>query len=192
MSRLRSTLTRTASLIALTVLVPCWGACEGNDKPAPSTKPIAAKVTKTEAGPVNYDVRRIRPRNEEPLEAMFERLRKQALADNKRVAVLFSADWCEPCRILDAELGGTHPREQIGDVRLLEFKEEDWSAVTRLDEYNKLRERWDTNAGSYPLLVLLRSDGSILEEMKAAKERLEAAGKQATLPVWFVDTRDLH
>ncbi len=173
-------------------------ACESqNTKPAKVAEGVAEGVNSQPAStdpanPVNYDVRRIRPRNEEPLADMFERLRKQAIADDKRVAVLFSADWCEPCRILDAELGGTHPAKQIGDVRILEFKEEDWSAVTRLDEYNKLRERWDTNAGSYPLLALLRSDGSLLEEMKSAKERLEGAGQQATLPVWFVDTRDLH
>jgi len=180
----------TPSKVAmLLLLLPLW-AC--NNPPAQVKKAaVSQQVLGPVTGPVNYDVRRIRPRNEETLADAFAKLRKQALADNKRVAVLFSADWCEPCRILDAELGDSHPTEQIGDVRIFEFKEEDWSAVTRLDEYNKLRTRWDGDTGAYPLMVLLRSDGSTLEEMKKAKVRLEAAGQQATLPNWFVDTRDL-
>ena len=181
----------TPSKVAILLsLLPLW-AC--NNPPAQPKKAAVSQqvVGPATNGPINYDVRRIRPRNEETLEDAFAKLHKQALADKKRVAVLFSADWCEPCRILDAELGDSYPAEQIGDVRIFEFKEEDWSAVTRLDEYNKLRKRWDSDTGAYPMLALVRSDGSILEEMKKAKERLEAAGQQATLPNWFVDTREL-
>jgi len=178
-----------SKLAVLLLIAPLW-AC--NNPPAQVQKAaIAEQVVGPANGPTNYDVRRIRPRNEAPLADVFAKLHKQALADNKRVAVLFSADWCEPCQILDAELGDSHPSEQIGDVRIFEFKEEDWSKVTRLDEYNKLRKRWDGDTGAYPLMVLLRSDGSTLEEMKKAKERLEAAGQQATLPNWFVDTKNL-
>lgn len=138
---------------------------------------------------MGYDLRRLRPRDEETLAAMFERLRAQALADGKRVAVLFSADWCEPCRKLDAELGNRHSPEMIGDVRILELKEEDWSAAARMDEFNELRRRWADQVGSYPLLMLLDAEGQRLEEMKQAIERLEAASIEPTLANWFADTR---
>lgn len=150
--------------------------------PAPAAKPAAD-------APVGYDLRRLRPRDEETLAAMFERLRAQALADGKRVAVLFSADWCEPCRKLEAELGNQHSAERIGDVRILELKEEDWSAAARMDEFNELRRRWSDQVGSYPLLMLLDAEGKRHEEMKQAIERLEAAQIEPTLANWLADTR---
>ncbi len=164
-------------------------ACEPSEpdagETAPSKKPAAASAEAT----VGYDLRRLRPRNEEPLEAMFERMRAQALKDDKRVAVLFSADWCEPCKRLDAELGNTHPAAQIGDVRILELKEEDWQDATRLDEFNGLRTRWYPKTGTYPVLVLLDKDGAKVEEMKEAIERLTGEGVEPTLPNWFAGTR---
>ena len=116
-------------------------------------------------------------------------MREGALAEGKRVAVLFSADWCEPCRILDAELGNRHPASQIGDVRILEIKEEDWQGATRMDEFNALRERWTDINGSYPFFVLLDPKGQKIEEMKEAKERLEAKGVEPTLAAWFAEGR---
>lgn len=138
---------------------------------------------------VGYDLRRLRPRENEPLADMFERMRTQASAEDKRVAVLFSADWCEPCRILDLELGNTHPSSMIGDVRILELKEDDWSGAARMDEFNGLRRRWEPVLNTYPLLVLLDAEGDQSEEMKQAKDRLEAAGLEPTLPIWFESTR---
>ena len=120
---------------------------------------------------------------------MFERLRGEALRDGKRAAVLFSADWCEPCRDLESELGNRHPASEIGDVRILVLKEEDWTAAARMDEFNALRRRWADQVGSYPLLLLLDAEGQRREEMKAAIERLEAAGAAATLAHWLADTR---
>jgi thiol-disulfide isomerase/thioredoxin len=137
---------------------------------------------------VGYDLRRLRPRDE-PLADMFERVRTDALRENKRVVVLFSADWCEPCRYLDLELGNTHPTSMIGDVRVLELKEDDWVAVARMDEFNSLRRRWEPVLNTYPLVILLDSAGAKIEEMKEAKARLEAAGLEPTLPVWFDMTR---
>lgn len=163
----------------------------GPDAASPTSAQGDAKTSKSDADPsVGYDIRRLRPRNEEPLDAMFDRLRTKAVVDDgKRVAVLFSADWCEPCRKLDAELGNTHPRSAIGDVRILEMKEEDWQSVTRMDEFNNLRKRWYPKAGSYPVLVLLDDKGEKLEEMKEAIARLEQSGTEPTLPNWFESTR---
>ena len=138
---------------------------------------------------VGYDLRRLRPREDEPLADMFARVRAQASAEDKRVAVLFSADWCEPCRVLDLELGNTHPSSMIGDVRVLELKEDDWSKAARMDEFNALRRRWEPVLNTYPLLILLDAEGERREEMKEAKERLEAAGLDPTLPIWFESTR---
>jgi thiol-disulfide isomerase/thioredoxin len=138
---------------------------------------------------VGYDLRRLRPRDDEPLASMFERVRAEALREQKRVVVLFSADWCEPCRHLDLELGNTHPTSMIGDVRVLELKEDDWVAVARMDEFNSLRRRWEPVLNTYPLLILLDAAGGRVEEMKEAKLRLEAAGLDPTLPVWFDMTR---
>ena len=125
--------------------------------PAESTPTIA----KAEQDPlVGYDLRRLRPRDDEPLASMFERVREQAQSEHKRVMVLFSADWCEPCRHLDLELGNTHPESMIGDVRVLELKEDDWVAVARMDEFNSLRRRWEPVLNTYPLLILLDDTAS--------------------------------
>jgi thiol-disulfide isomerase/thioredoxin len=166
------------------VLVVGLVACEAHEPPAP-TEAAAASEVKSEDPLVGYDLRRLRPRDDEPLAAMFERVREQSLRDHKRVAVLFSADWCEPCRHLDLELGNTHPESMIGDVRVLELKEDDWVAVARMDEFNSLRRRWEPVLNTYPLLILLDEAGGRVEEMKEAKLRLEAAGLETTLPVWF-------
>lgn len=145
-----------------------------------------AESDRTESDPlVGYDLRRLRPREGEPLAKMFDRLQAEARADKKRVVVLFSADWCEPCQHLDLELGNTHPRSMIGNVRILELKEDDWSAAARMDEFNSLRARWEPVLGTYPLVVLLDDAGERVEEMREAKDRLEAQGSQATLPLWF-------
>lgn len=138
---------------------------------------------------IGYDLRRLRPRDDETLAAMFERLRVQASVDKKRVAVLFSADWCAPCKRIEAELGSLQPAEQIGDVRIFELKEEDWVEVTRMSEFNELRARWYPKKGSYPVLVLLREDGTAREEMKEAIDRLEGENVEATLPNWFATSR---
>ncbi len=148
-----------------------------------------AKAEEDVIAVVGYDVRRLRPRNEERLEDMFERLFAQARNEDKRVAVLFSADWCEPCQVLDTELGNEHPEEMIGHVRILELKEEDWEAVTRMDEVNSLRARWHKTLDSYPVLVLLDAEGNKVEEMKEAISRLEAEGLEPTLPHWLATHR---
>lgn len=158
-------------------------ACEpssGKPQTESQTAPIAA---------VGYDLRRLRPRNEELLDDMFDRTFDVARDDGKRVAVLFSADWCEPCQVLDTELGNTHPPEMIDHVRILELKEEDWEGVTRMDEFNTLRARWHKTLNSYPVLVLLDEKGSKVEEMKEAISRLEDEGVEPTLPNWLASHR---
>jgi thiol-disulfide isomerase/thioredoxin len=173
---------------ALALLVGCGGEAPVAVKPTP----VAAKATSVVAprdAEVGYDLRRLRPRDEETLAEMFDRQRAQAAKEGKRVAALFSADWCEPCRLLETELGNRHPAQQIGDVRILELKEEDWAGATRMDEFEALRKRWTGNMGSYPLLLLLDEAGKKREEMKEAKDRLSAAGAPDTLAHWFADTR---
>jgi thiol-disulfide isomerase/thioredoxin len=134
---------------------------------------------------IGYDLRRLRPVDDEPLGIMFDRVQKTARGEGKRVVVLFSADWCEPCKRLDLELGNTHPSSMIGDVRILELKEDDWKLAARMDEYNDLRARWEPVAGNYPLVVLLDDQGKRADEMKEAKLRLEAQGLEPTLPIWL-------
>jgi len=136
---------------------------------------------------VGYDLRRLRP-TDEVLGERFDRIAKEALAQDKRVAVLFSADWCEPCQLLELELGNLHPPAAIGDVRIFQLKEEDWEGATRMDEVNALRERWHPTTNSYPVLVLLDDELAKREEMKEAKARLEADGVEPTLPNWFQST----
>jgi thiol-disulfide isomerase/thioredoxin len=166
-------------LLALAMLAGCGGGTDG--EATPSAPGAAAKEPAT----VGYDVRRLRPRNGETLDAMFARMAKEARAEGKHVAVLFSADWCEPCRILELEFGNMHPAERIGHVRILEMKEEDWERATRMNEFNDLRQRWSAPLNQYPLFLLLDESDQKIEEMKEAKERLEAEGKEATLPNWF-------
>jgi len=151
--------------------------------------PAASASASAQAKMIGYDLRRLRPRDDENLAAMFERLHTQAKADNKRVAVLFSADWCAPCKQLEAELGNLQPAEQIEDVRIFELKEEDWAEVTRMSEFNELRARWYPKKGSYPVVILLDEDGAALEEMKEAIDRLEGEGLEPTLPNWFATSR---
>lgn len=172
---------RRAGLI-MAGLLACGGEAAKPEAPGPA-------LVESSQVDVGYELRRLRPRDEEKLEAMFERMRGQALGEGKRVAVLFSADWCEPCRKLETELGNRHPAAQIGDVRVLELKEEDWKTATRMDEFDALRRRWSSDTGSYPLLLLLDAEGRKREEMKEAIDRLEAAGGEPTLARWFADTR---
>ena len=181
-----------SSLSALTLVAGL--ACGPGDSPSQTsasspTAEAPAAAAGDSAKMIGYDLRRLRPRDDETLAAMFERLHKQAKADNKRIAVLFSADWCAPCKKLEAELGNLQPAEQIEDVRVFELKEEDWTEVTRMSEFNDLRARWYPKKGSYPVLVLLDEDGSALEEMKEAIDRLEGEGLEPTLPNWFATSR---
>ncbi|MBK7824632.1 hypothetical protein [Nannocystis sp.] len=169
---------------ALAVLL--GGSTVGCGEAAKSVSAPRAAAADTSVG---YELRRLRPRDEERLAAMFDRLRAQAVAEGKRVAVLFSADWCEPCRELETELGNRHSAAEIGDVRIFELKEEDWTAATRMDEFDALRRRWSGITGSYPLLILLDDQGQQREEMKEAITRLEAAGIAPTLANWLADTR---
>lgn len=175
---------RSIVVWALAVMCGCGGEAA---KPAVAVAPVVVKPESD--AEVGYDLRRLRPRDEETLAEMFDRQRAQAAKEGKRVAALFSADWCEPCRLLETELGNRHPAQQIGDVRILELKEEDWAGATRMDEFDALRKRWTGNTGSYPLLLLLDEAGKKREEMKEAKERLAAAGAPDTLAHWFADTR---
>ena len=158
------------------------------DKPAQSAD-ADTKQAPTAAPMVGYDLRRLRPREDESLAKMFDRMFEQARGEDKRVVVIFSADWCEPCQLLDLELGNTHPPEMIGDVRVLELKEEDWNNVARMNEFNDLRSRWEPVLNTYPLVVMLDESGAKREEMKEAKDRLEEAGLEPTLPMWFEATR---
>lgn len=176
--------------LALGVLLAA-ASCKGEeDAPATSAKSSSAKASDDDADrEVGYDLRRLRPKNDESLAKMFERLRQGALEEGKVVAVLFSADWCEPCRMLDLEFGNMHRASEIGHIRILEIKEEDWQAVTRMNEVNQLRTRWTPTINAYPVLVALDAKGDGIEEMRDAKDRLEAAGVDPTLPNWFKEVR---
>lgn len=160
--------------------------CKGDETAAEG----AAASDDREEPPANvgYDMRRLRP-TDEPLGPRFDRLRAETVKEGKQVAVLFSADWCEPCQVLEIELGNMHPPSVIGDVRIFQIKEEDWEAKTRMDEVNNLRLRWHPTKNSYPVLILLDDEGNKLEEMKEAKARLESEGLQPTLPNWFQSVR---
>lgn len=154
---------------------------EGESTPAAS----AASASKPAPKKVGYDLRRLRPVDDQPLEQMVERMWAQARADGKQVAMLFSADWCERCRRLELELGNLHPADDIAHVRILELVEEEWEKALRMNEFNALRLRWDSTKNTYPLFVILDDEGAKVEEMKEAVERLEQAGQDPTLPTWF-------
>jgi thiol-disulfide isomerase/thioredoxin len=120
---------------------------------------------------------------------MFDRLRGQAVKDGKRVAVLFSADWCEPCRELETELGNRIRRARSVGCRSSSSRRRTGRRSTRMDEFDALRQRWTGMTGSYPLLMLLDRQGQKQEEMKEAIDRLTAAGVEPTLANWLADTR---
>ncbi len=171
-----------ARFIAFLALAALCGACDGNAEAAPASQPAAKAPAK-----VGYDLRRLRPRDGETLDAMFARMTKAAHEDGKNVAVLFSADWCEPCRRLELELGNEHERERIGGFRILELKEEDWMAATRMNEFNALRKRWYAKLDSYPVFLLLDENDAKVEEMKEAIDRLNAEGVEPTVDNWFAN-----
>jgi hypothetical protein len=170
------------SQLALGLALACGGDASSAAEAGRSAGATAGAAV---AKKVGYDIRRLRPNDAEPLAKTFDEMREAAVGEGKHVAVLFSADWCEPCRVLDLELGNMHPAEDIGHVRILEIKEEDWSRVTRMNELNELRRRWSAPLGVYPLFVLLDAEGQKIEEMPEAKARLEDAGLEATIPAWF-------
>ncbi len=159
--------------------------CDGDAKADAAAEPAARK--KAEDAEVGYDLRRLRPKDGETLDAMFARMAQQANDDGKQVAVLFSADWCEPCRRLELEFGNTHPASKIGKFRILELKEEDWMGASRMNEFNALRKRWYPKTDSYPVFLLLDEEEQKIEEMKEAIDRLGAAGIEPTVDAWFAD-----
>ena len=120
----------------------------GKDAAAAAGGEAPATSARAEISMVGYDVRRIRP-GDTPLVDSFERLRTATLRDGKRAAVLFSADWCQPCRDLAVELGNLHPQGLIDDVRIIELQEEEWQQAVRMDEFNGLRARWDRVLNRY-------------------------------------------
>ncbi|MEM9456382.1 MAG: hypothetical protein AAGF11_19525 [Myxococcota bacterium] len=160
-----------------TPATPAAEAAAAASAPKPTSKPTPKKV--------GYDLRHLRPVDDQPLEQMVERMWAQARADGKQVAMLFSADWCERCQRLELELGNLHPADDIAHVRVLELVEEEWEKALRMNEFNALRLRWDPTKNTYPLLLVLDDKGAKVEEMKEAVERLEQAGQDPTLPTWF-------
>jgi len=150
---------------------------EAAEAPTPAASERSAEI--------GYDLRRLRPVDGQPLVEVFDRMHAQAKAEGKQVAMLFSAEWCERCRRLELELGNLHPADDIGHIRILELVEEDWEKALRMNEFEALRQRWDSTKGTYPLFVVLDEQGKKVEEMKEAIERLEQAGKDTTLPTWF-------
>ena len=169
-------------LVSSVALLSC------SSEPAERTPtPAPARAEPAEVG---YDLRTLRPRNEEPLTDMFERMRQQAKDEGKQVAVLFSAGWCEPCQRLELELGNMHPPSKIGHIRILELKEEDWAAVTRMNEFNDLRRRWYPALNSYPVFIVLDEQGEKVEEMKEAIARLRSAGNtEPSVADWFASMK---
>jgi hypothetical protein len=143
-----------------------------------------ADAAPVEEKKIGYDLRILRP-GEQKLGEQFDGMLKASVQEGKRVAVLFSADWCQPCVRLEAELGNLQPASQIEDVRILIVKEEDWRDVTRMGEFDKLRLRWSPAVGNFPLFVLLDEQGQQLEEMKKAIDRLKADGIEPTVANWF-------
>ena len=164
------------------IVAVAWLAGCGGDS-VKETQPGVAEAKRP--AEIGYDIRRLRPRNEESLADMFERLRRSAVKEGKFAAVLFSADWCEPCRRLEIELGNMHPPSDIGHIRIFEIKEEDWEAATRMNEVNALRTKWTPTINQYPILVVLDEQGERIEEMQEAKDRLEHVGVEPTLVNWF-------
>ena len=161
------------------------GLCACGEPEATEAAPKDAAASPTATAEVGYDLRRLRPVDGQPLDQVFERMRARAVEEGKQVAMLFSANWCERCRRLELELGSLHPADRIAHVRILELVEEDWEAVTRMNEFDALRKRWDATKGTYPLFVVLDEQGEKVEEMKEAVDRLEQAGREATLAEWF-------
>jgi thiol-disulfide isomerase/thioredoxin len=133
---------------------------------------------------IGYDLRMLRP-GEQKLDEQFDAIRSNSVGEGKRVAVLFSADWCAPCKKLEAELGNTQPASQIGDVRIVMVKEEDWRDATRMKEFDGLRLRWSPAVGAFPLFIMLDDEGNELEEMKKAIPRLEGEDLEPTIANWF-------
>jgi thiol-disulfide isomerase/thioredoxin len=155
-----------------------------------TTEGAKAKPEAQKEPEVGYDLRTLRPRNEEKLVDMFERVRAQAQSEGKQVAVLFSAGWCEPCQRLELELGNMHPASEIEHVRILELKEEDWAAVTRMNEFNDLRRRWYPALNSYPVFIVLDEQGNKIEEMREAIERLKGGGMaEPSVADWFASLK---
>jgi thiol-disulfide isomerase/thioredoxin len=173
-----------AALLVLDAMFAAMFAC----KQDPGESAAIGEVDESVAT-VGYDVRRLRPRNEESLSKMFDRVRAQAQVDGKQVAVYFSADWCEACRPIALELGNVHPAVAIDHIRIIEVNEEEWEQMTRMNEYNGLRSRWYPLLNTYPLFILLDESGQKVEEMREAKGRLEGMGVEATLVNWFQSVR---
>ncbi len=183
------TLSRAALLASVLFSIAPTAGCDPSEADTGTKEKAGVSKPESPEDIVGYDLRRLRPNEDETLSSMFERLHKTATRDGKRVVILFSADWCDSCKQLDLELGNTHTRAMIGDVRIFEIKEDDWQPAARMDEFNALRRRWEPILDTYPLVVLLDAEAGRVDEMKAAKDRLEAEGLAPTFPIWLDSSR---
>lgn len=174
--------------LAVMFVLTFASACTNSPETQPNSDATQAAAPAADPS-VGYDLRRLRPRAEQSLSAMFDQMHERATGDGKRVVVLFSADWCDTCKHLDLELGNEHPRSMIGDVQVIAIKEDDWRTAARMDEFNELRRRWEPVLDTYPLVVLLDDEGKRVEEMKEARDRLEGQGLTPTLPIWLDESR---
>ena len=132
----------TPLALALALALPF--ACSSGQEERGAAKTADAAATPAAApAKVGYDLRRLRPRDGETLEAMFERLRGRALADDKRVAVLFSADWCAPCKRESSTIADQYDRwrSETG-VKLIAVSIDDARSTARVAPYVNGQD-WD-------------------------------------------------
>jgi len=127
--------------------------------PPPSTKPVAPARAVVPADPWLTD---------------FDAAKAQAVAHNKRMLVLFTGtDWCPPCQRFQNEVSGNEDFLRIFSPAFV-FVKIDWlrnrpQPAAEAARVNALRREY--GIASYPSLLVLAADGTMLMRVDTRKKR---------------------
>ncbi len=159
----------------VTVLELMLPPMEGASSPpaaTPAAAPTAAQAQPPAGNKPVAPARTVVPAN--PWLTDFDAAKAQGGAHNKRLLVLFTGtDWCPPCQRFQNEVSGNEDFLRIFSPAFV-FLKVDWlrnrpQPASEAEQVNALRREY--GIASYPTLLVLAADGTMLMRVDTRKKR---------------------